>query len=303
MVEQPFPQPTLKRVKTLVKQEPEKPDGIFSRVVATMWNPPLLASGAVGGPIVIYAVTPMRNALTLAADDSKSSYVQLYRKIFKDGIRKGWTGGQIMMPAAVPQFCILGPFFHVWRDLLGGSAAAAILATGTSETLIAFGSETRNAQMAIGKQGTLHNPLIPFGPGVIYHVARNAVAMSGLRVMSAPCPHLSEGLPIPMTLHAREISSDLMANLIASALSMPLHQLYSFSVISAARGDLKGASLGKQAQMAGQFLRKQFFIEGTLIPSKLAARDVALRCTYNASIFTVYGFIERGFIRMWEQAT
>uniref|UniRef100_A0A7S2B6J0 Uncharacterized protein n=1 Tax=Octactis speculum TaxID=3111310 RepID=A0A7S2B6J0_9STRA len=109
-------------------------------------------------------------------------------------------------------------------------------------------------------------------------------------------------MPILMSVNTIEISSDLMANLVASALSMPLHQLYSFSVISAARGDLKGASLGKRAKMAGQYLQKQFFMKGTFIPSKLAARDVALRCTYNATIFTMYGIIERGFIRMWNKA-
>ncbi len=110
-------------------------------------DPPLIAAGALGGPIVLYGVTPMRNALTLAAADQKSTFFQIFRRVFASGISSGWAGGLHMMPPAVPQFCVLGPLFHVYRDALGGSANAAVLATAATESAIAYGVETRNCQM------------------------------------------------------------------------------------------------------------------------------------------------------------
>ena len=35
--------------------------------------------------------------------------------------------------------------------------------------------------------------------------------------------------------------------------------------------------------------------------SRLAVRDSALRVAYNATIFTVYGAIERGFVGIWDK--
>lgn len=51
---------------------------------------------------------------------------------------KGWTGGFYPGVAAIPQFMILGPFFHLCRQL-GLGTAGAVLACGAAETVITFG--------------------------------------------------------------------------------------------------------------------------------------------------------------------
>ena len=45
-------------------------------------DPPLLAAGALGGPFVIASLTPLRNAMSNAAQDQQSSFAQLYRRTF-----------------------------------------------------------------------------------------------------------------------------------------------------------------------------------------------------------------------------
>ena len=120
---------------------------IWSKLIP---DPPLLAAGGVGGPCVMLLVTPLRNALTIAAANNVATTSEIYKQVFKNGIRGGWTGGLYPMIPAVPQFCVIGPMFHVFKDLFGGSTSMGLLATATTETLISFGAETRNAQMASG---------------------------------------------------------------------------------------------------------------------------------------------------------
>ena len=85
----------------------------------------------------------------------------------------------------------------------------------------------------------MHNPWMPVGPGVSFHLARNVLAMSGLRVLSKPCQGglqmVFEKTGIKMGDESRTILADMIANLFASALSMPLHQLYGFTVISTSK--------------------------------------------------------------------
>ena len=38
---------------------------------------------------------------------------------------------------------------------------------------------------------------------------------------------------------------------------------------------------------------------GTNRLSRVAGRDVVLRCVYNATIFTVFGLIERSCVKIW----
>jgi len=257
---------------------------------------------------VMFAVTPLRNALTVAASNQTSSFVQIYAGIFRGGARGAWVGGAFTMLPAVPQFCVLGPMFHVYRQALGGSAGAAVVATALTETLIAYGAETRNAQLAVpGRaQGViLHNPMRPFGPGVGVHLLRNTIAMSGLRVLSEPCQRgvraVCEATNVKMQPTTCTVLSDLVANLAASALSTPFHQLYCFLVISAVQR-APGAptpSAGETVVEAAAFLRKAFLVPGTNRPSSLALRDISLRCAYNATIFTLFGAIERGSIDLW----
>lgn len=165
---------------------------------------------------------------------------------------------------------------HASSGLLDGTPGqAAVLASALGETTLAYGAETRNAQMASGATKALHNPWKPFGPrsqtssrpiggipgntcdhclgrggvllstrpfdcstlrcaspagpGVAFHLARNSVAMSGLRIMSAPCQrglqHVCDRTGVDVSEGTRVVVADMIANLAASALSMPLHQV------------------------------------------------------------------------------
>ena len=263
---------------------------IWSKLIP---DPPLLAAGGVGGPCVMLLVTPLRNALTIAATDNVATTSEIYKQVFRNGIRGGWTGGLYPMIPAVPQFCVIGPMFHVFKDLFGGSTSMGLLATATTETLISFGAETRNAQMASGVTKGLHNPLKPFGPGVAVHITRNAVAMSGFRLMSQP---IRDAFGVKDKGGFATVTSDLVANLIASAVSMPLHQLYGYTVVSTAKRTpgTPTPTITEKISDAKSFLRRQFLVPGTNRLSSLALRDVILRCNYNATIYTLYGFIERG---------
>lgn len=207
-----------------------------------------------------------------------------------------------MIPA-VPQFCAIGPLFHILKDMLGGSPTAALAGVSVFETMMAYGAETRNAQMAAGiSKSRLHNPIVPFGPGVLIHLTRNFLASSGLRILSDPCrtglSSFSEkiGAGVISDNSPGAVAADLFANCIASAISMPLHQLYSFAVIQAGRPD---GRVG--VQEARTFLRRQFLVEGTNRLSRLAGRDIVLRCGYNAGILTLFGLIERTSVELWKR--
>lgn len=259
---------------------------------------PHVFAGAVGGPLIQFGVTPFRNALTVAATDQKSTALQVYRHVFRGGLATGWVGGIYTMIPAAPQYCVIGPAFHVWKGVLGGSAQAAVLGTGITESVISYGAETRNAQMAAGVKTNLQHPFKPWGSGLPIHVARNTVAMSGLRVLSAPIQRALDTslntLGVKISVGTKTVASDLIANLAASSLSMPLHQLYCFTVINSTP-----VSAAEHLTQAKSFLRKQFLVEGTNRLSKLAIRDVVLRCNYNATIFTIYGIVERTCEQIW----
>jgi len=108
-------------------------------------DPPLLVAGGLGGPLIMWTVTPLRNALTLGANNRQASMLQLYRQVFAS---KPYGGGGYMAAAACPGFLVVGPMYHVYNGFIGNSAAACVL-TATNEALIFCGSETKNAQVAI----------------------------------------------------------------------------------------------------------------------------------------------------------
>jgi len=272
-------------------------------------EPPYLAAGAIGGPLVMYMVTPMRNALTLGALDQSKGVLRIYRDVFAGGMMDGFAGGAFMARAAVPGFLVIGPMFHVYKDFTGGSNAAAVGLTALSESAIFFGSETRNAQMAFNqdaaKRGAkqitkLQSPYMPFGPGLALHLTRNYLAMSGLRVFSSPCQTVIAKASPSMDDTTKNILGDLIANVAVSALSTPLHQLYGFSVTQRLMDKEAGAT-ESTVEAAKKFLRAQYLNPSGGI-SRVAGRDVVLRVAYNATIFTVFGFIERGLVSVWPNA-
>lgn len=304
----------------------------FTTANVKMPAPPYIAAGALGGPCVIYAVTPLRNALTLGALNQKATAVELYRQVWRTGL---FGGGAPMAVAAVPGFLVLGPAFHVFYDAVGGSAAAAVGLTALSESLIFYGAETRNAMVAFAQNQTNSGtttsgtsagtaasgntkataaapsstcPVKPpgmWGPGFALHVSRNVLAMSGLRVFSRPTQAaLQDAIADDTT---RVVVADLCANLVVSAASAPLHQLYGWTVTARAAAAATtpqaaataAASTSSFTAQAIRFLQSQYLTADGRRLSRVAGRDMVLRCVYNATIFTLYGAIERGLVRAW----
>jgi len=302
-------------------------------------EPPYICAGALGGPTVMLVVTPMRNALTLGTLNQSLGVVGIYQQVFQGGFRSGFAGGISPAIAAVPGFLVLGPVFHVFKDLAQSSSAAVCL-TAVCESLIFFGPETRNAQMAYNnslvptaaaasssgsgsgsavkpttpakqpqqmKLTNLQHPLKPWTGGISLgvHVTRNILAMSGLRVFSEPCqkgmaqlwPSLKDS---PTNLN---IAGDLVANVVVSAFSAPLHQVYGWSVTLRAAAALDPAA-SKESFVVGaiKFLKKQYLTPSGSI-SSVAGRDIVLRVALNATIFTMYGFIERSLVQNWSSIT
>lgn len=273
-------------------------------------DPPYIVAGAIGGPTVIYLVTPLRNALTLGAMDSSKSALTLYKDVFRGGFFSGWAGGKYMAQAALPGFLVIGPVFHVYKDICGGSSAAAVALTAVSESMIFYGSETKNAQTAYnldaqkkGAQGItkLQSQYNPLGPGISYHIARNYLAMSGLRIFGQPCQDAIAVVSPGISPTVRCLLGEFIANVFVSALSTPFHQLYGFSVTQGLMAQSQAETKVSKLELAKGFLRSQYLTPTGRI-SSVAARDVVLRVLYNASIFTMYGPIERTLVCYWPKS-
>uniref|UniRef100_A0A7S3P851 Uncharacterized protein n=1 Tax=Amphora coffeiformis TaxID=265554 RepID=A0A7S3P851_9STRA len=267
-------------------------------------DPPYIVAGVVGGPFVEYVVTPLRNGLTLGALDKSASVVGLYGQVFRNGLGDAFAGGIPMAKAGVPGFLVLGPAFHMFKDFTGGSSVAAVGLTAISESLVFYGAESYNAQVTYNlkalRNGTpritkLQNPLNPLGGGFGLNVSRNVLAMSGLRVFSKPCQDVIQQLKPDMSPTARTVWGDLVANVLVSAASAPLHQLYQWSVTTRVA---ETTHVEPFVKAAVNFLKAQYLTSsGSLSP--VAGRDMFLRVVYNATIFTMYGFIERTLVATW----
>jgi len=77
--------------------------------------------------------------------------VTLYKDVFSQGFRGGWSGGAYMASAALPGFLAIGPMFHFYKGVSGDSNAAAVALTAATESMIFYGSETKNAQTAFNQ--------------------------------------------------------------------------------------------------------------------------------------------------------
>ncbi|CAE8617296.1 unnamed protein product, partial [Polarella glacialis] len=204
----------------------------------------LILAGALGGPFVLYLLTPLRNALVLASQDANSSALELYASVFAGGLASGWTGGLTVVLPACPQFIAMGPLFHFLKELCG-YALPAVLITAAAESFISYGPQTMNAQLAYNHQQALAgsgvevplwNPFNPFGPGISVHIVRNVVAISGLRIFSAPCQvglaRLAAMLGLRLPQGLQKFVGDFIASIGAAIFSAPLNQLYNFVVTS-----------------------------------------------------------------------
>jgi len=263
-------------------------------------EPPVLFSGAVGGPTIKFFVTPLRNAQTMASQDASLSLSTIFRSVFAKGLPGAYAGGPYTAVAAAPQFLVLGPAYHTFHSVAG--PWGALVLTAMTETSVLYGAETRNAQVATnvrspGKipSSLAQSPFKPWGPGVGINLTRNVFAMSGMRVLPEPvsavvskaCGGRKSGL---ITL-----ISDLISNCCAASITMPMHMLYQY--VATAGPELWDKPQSERVSVMKTWLTQQYFPGGRLSPTIL--RDLSLRCGYIASVFTLYMQTERAAIKYW----
>lgn len=266
---------------------------------------PLITAGALGGPFVIYLSTPLRNALTYGAKDTSLSLLECYKQPFKRGFLRGWTGGHYFAVAACPQFLMLGPMYHMYASVAG--AVGGMFLAGLTESLIIFGAETKNAQLAHNQKAKgasvipanrLQSPLKPIGPGFVVNVSRNFFAMFGLRLLCQPITSGLEKITGKKNA-AITLAGDFTANCCASAITAPMHQTYLYRVTSPEVWDKPRL---EQVQGIKNFLKETYTTKNTSggrSISPIVFRDIGLRCGYIAVIYTMFANIERACVKFW----
>lgn len=268
--------------------------------MAKLPDTPVIISGAFGGPAVMFAVTPMRNGLTLGSTNIKDGAFALYRQVFSRGLLSGWTGGIYPAMAACPQFLALGPAYHFFASFSG--VPGGVLLTSVTETAIVYGAETCNAQMAANGKNpglfkTVHPSWKPWGPGVSIHIFRNVIATAGLRMFCTPCTFLIEkasGKSNGLT----QLGGDFAGNVCAACLSAPVHQMYNYNVTTPELQTLSGSEL---RQRYVQFLKDQYLetSNGKTRLSAVVPRDLFMRSMYVAVAYTMYSTLERSLVKFW----
>lgn len=261
---------------------------------------PVIVAGGFGGPAVIMTVTPFRNGLSLGATNMKATAMQLYRQVFSRGLASGWTGGIYPAIAACPQFLCLGPAYHFYHSFAG--TAGAVFLTGATETAIIYGAETCNAQMAKnvahpGTFKTVHSSYKPFGPGLSINLARNVLAVAGLRIFCTPCTMMVEklaGRSNAMT----QVGGDLAGNICGSCITAPIHQLYGFTVTTP---ELATMSASQKKERMLQFLKDQYLEtrDGKVRFTATVPRDLFMRSMYIATAYTLFSTLERTLVNNW----
>jgi len=265
-----------------------------------MPEPPVIVAGGLGGPAVMFSVTPMRNGLTLGATNIAAGARELYGQVFARGLAGGWTGGIYPAMAACPQFLCLGPAYHFYASFAG--TAGGVVLTSMTESAIVYGAETCNAQMATnaktpGTVKSVHPSWKPFGPGIGIHIFRNIIATAGLRMFCTPCTFVIEkaaGTSNGLT----QLGGDFAGNVCAACLSAPVHQLYGFTVTTPELATLSGS---EQRERMVQFLKDQYLEtkDGRTRLSSVVPRDLFMRSMYVAVAYTMYSTLERTLVKMW----
>jgi len=263
----------------------------------------VIVAGGVGGPLVYFSVTPFRNACTLGATSPSASMMSLYRQVFSGGLARGWTGGIYPSMFACPTFISLGPAYHAFKDLFG--VPGAVVLASCTESMILFGAETCNAQMAKNEKApgtfkSIHPSYKPFGPGLGIHIGRNILATAGLRVFCMPCTWVLEKAA-GTSNHLTTLGGDFSGNVFSACLTAPVHQLYGFTVTTPELRELSGAE--KRRRMV-QFMKEQYLVTegGRTRLSSTVPRDLCMRAAYVATLYTMYSTVERTLIRIWPKA-
>lgn len=262
----------------------------------------VIVAGGVGGPTVYYTVTPLRNACTLGSTNSQAGMGELYRQVFARGLFRGWTGGIYPSMFACPTFICLGPAYHAFKSVVG--VPGAVVLASTMESMLLFGAETCNAQMAKNEKapGTIknvHPSFKPFGPGLGIHITRNILGTAGLRIFCGPCTWGLEKMT-GTSNNLTTLGGDFTGNLVAACMTAPVHQLYGFTVTTPELQDCSGAE--KRARMT-QFLKDQYLIteNGRTRLSSVVPRDLFMRAAYVATLYTMYSTLERFLIANWDR--
>jgi hypothetical protein len=196
---------------------------------------------------------------------------------------------------SAPQFLCLGPIYHLANEQAGPSVG--MFCAAVTETVITYGAQTRNAQLAYNltvepaKQIPLQNPFNFVGVGAPAHIIRNLTAMSGIRVLSGPVSSFVEGTTAAANLEMKpdttKFISDFMGSILAAAVSMPFNQLFNF-LVTAQPGEASVAACGR-------FLKDQYLQQkegGGLTVRRTMMRDLGMRCAYVAPVLSSYSFIE-----------
>jgi hypothetical protein len=225
----------------------------------------------------------------------------IYGQVFSKGIAGGYAGGIYPAIAACPQFLCLGPAFHVYKSF-AGIYGAMFLASFT-ESMIVYGAETKNAQLAANMKGAgiptarIQSPFKPIGPGISIHITRNCLATAGLRLFKDPWTALFEKMAGGKTTMST-LAGDMMGNVCGACTSMPLHQLYAFTVTTP---ELWDAPAGEQLQMMKGYLWNQYTItkDGSTRISPVMLRDLGLRSIYIGVVYTGFLNIERACVAFW----
>lgn len=265
----------------------------FQALMATLRSNGDLVSGAVGGPLVVGLLTPQRNAMTLAAKDTSSSFCGMYKQVFKAGLLHGWRGGSGPTMAAVPQFTAIGPVYLLTERYLGNPLGPMFLAS-LFESSFSFAAQRRNAQIQYNAtvpvaQHVPHHPSTRLiSAGFVPHVLRNAFAMAGIRCFAPHSYGLVTSFPGVSGLDdgTRLVLSDLASSIVAATISMPFNHMFSWS---ACTPELDSMSYARRARCVIVWMANNYREKG--LP--LLGRDVMIRINYTAFLFTGYRFLER----------
>merc|ERR1712032_1647685 len=225
---------------------------------------------------------------------------ELYRQVFAKGFTRGWTGGIYPSMFACPTFICLGPAYHAFKSMVG--VPGAVVLASAMESMILFGAETCNAQMAKNEKVPgafkhVHPSYKPFGPGLGIHVARNVLATAGLRVFCTPCTWALEKMS-GKSNNFTTLGGDFGGNVISACLTAPVHQLYGYTVTTPELQEMAGTE--KRARMMN-FLKEQYLVteNGKTRLSAIVPRDLFMRAAYVATLYTMYSTLERFLIRNW----
>ena len=254
---------------------------------------------------MITSLTPLRNAMSNAAQDQVSSFSRLYLKVGGASaspiarLRVAYTGAAVSALPACAQWCMIGPAFHLFHAYL--PIPAALLAAASLETFIAYGSQSRNAQLAYNVQvgpekavQALFHTWRPWGPGAPFFVLRNACGMAGIRWLSPPCQSVLA--PVLPSVGPREVCADMAASMATCVVSAPLNACWAYTVTTPR---LWQASLSDCAAELKEFLRRQYLNASGTALSRLAVRDLSVRAVYIAACFSMFSAIERLSVAHW----